>query len=71
MKRPVHITVILIVENQTLDKVHEANDVECDIPSSESLRYGIVMLSFLCLYKLQFRKYYRHKQNMYLFICLC
>jgi hypothetical protein len=27
-----------------MDKVQEANDVKCDIPSSESYRNGIIML---------------------------
>jgi hypothetical protein len=40
----VHITVVLILEHQTMDKVQETNDVKCDIPSSESYRKGIIML---------------------------
>jgi len=32
----VHIAVVLAAEHQTVDKVHEAYDVESDVPSSES-----------------------------------
>jgi hypothetical protein len=32
----VYVNVVVIVEHQTVDKVHAANDVECEIPSSES-----------------------------------